>query len=233
MTTVVGTENVFVHLDLEQAGDALAIGLSHHPDILGLQEWPKGRDHLIEATKGYASVRPDHGGGPIVYKTSRYGVLHCGAVVLARGSFVGQLVGRKSKLPDSVATEAFFHDEATGHEIAVLNAHLDAEVQADGKYRTDSAHRPRVRRHKHEVRRIERWVAKQHRAGRIAYVVLDGNFDGLQIKGLVSCWDGHENHAGTLGHKRKPDIVFGPRNAAHVVTAATPSDHDAAFATYH
>ena len=103
-------------------------------------------------------------------------------------------------------------------EVAHLNGHYTAEVQKDGAYRTDLAHRLRVRRHKRERRRTRRRERHHQRRGRFVVVTVDGNFDGLQLPPLTSCWDGRKA-VGTLGG-RTVDIVFADRPARRVETFA-------------
>lgn len=230
MTTRAATANVFKGLDHDKAAHALAEVLAYSPDLGGLQEWGKQRDSILKAARAYDFARNDAGGGPVFWRRDRYGLVRCRAVVLARRSFVGHLTGRKSTLPDNIATLAILCDDQDGREVAAINAHLDAEVQTGGKYRTDKEHRPRVRRHKRQVRRLERLVRRQQRKGRRVFVFVDGNFDGLELDGLTSCWDG-QPHMGTLG-KRAVDIVFSGQKSRLVQTVVTGSDHKAVVADY-
>lgn len=104
-------------------------------------------------------------------------------------------------------------------------------LQYGGGYRTDKAHRARVRRHKREVRKLGRVARRRARKGKV-FVVLDGNFDGLKVRGLTSCWTGPDlPSAGTLG-KRRVDIIFAASAPKRVRTVKTPSDHRAVVADY-
>lgn len=229
MTTRVATANVKVTLDHLTAARALAEVLALNPDLGGLQEWPTGRDRLLKAASAYDYARNDAGGGPVFWRRDRFGLVRCRAVRLAGREFVGRLLGRKSTLPASWATLAILCDDESGGEVAVVNFHLTAEVQYGSAYRTDKAHRRRVRRHRREVRRLGRIARRQRRKGRPVYLLGDTNFDRLCIPGLVSCWDGESG--GTLG-KRAVDHVYSTRRAKAVRTVTTDSDHRAVVADY-
>lgn len=230
--TRVASANVRVTLDHLQAARALAEVLALNPDVGGLQEWPKGRGPLLKAATAYDYARNDLGGGPVFWRRDRYGLVRCRAVLLSRRSFVGRLPGRKSTLPANYATLAILCDDEDGAETAVINAHLDAEVQYAGRYRRDLAHRPRVRRHKKQCRRLERCARRQQRKGRTVFVTVDGNYDGLQLDGLTSCWtDVAPSVGGTLG-RRRVDIIFAAAAPTRVRTVTTPSDHRAVVADY-
>lgn len=231
MTTRVATANVFKGLDHKQAAHALVEVLAFMPDLGGLQEWPTGRDSILKSAAAYDFARNDAGGGPVFWRRDRYALVRGPrAVVLARRSFVGHLTGRKSTLPTNYATLAILCDDETGGEVAVINFHLTAEVQYGGGYREDKAHRARVRRHKREKRKLGRVARRQKRKGRKVYALGDGNYDGLRIRGLVSCWVG-QPHTGTLG-KRCVDAVFSTHKSRLVTTVATGSDHRAVISDY-
>lgn len=229
MSTRVGTANIFKGMSLVDAAHGLGVVLAERPDLLALQEWGPNRNSLLNGLKTYRWARSPKGGGPVLY-SDRYGLLRTNSRVLSRRSFVGRLPGRKSTLPDNVAGEFVFSDDRDGGEDVVLNFHLDAEVQSGGRYRTDKAHRPRVRRHKRQVRRLERIVARHQGKGRRVWLCGDTNYDGLRITGLVSCWSG-QRAQGTLG-RRTVDIVFADVPSFHVKTLVTGSDHRAVVATY-
>lgn len=205
--------------------------LDHHPRYLALQEVGPDRNSVLRAIgqkRGYRVVRAK-GGPPVLYEHATTEVLRTKRLVLSRSSFVGHLVGRKSTLPASIATEVVFEDDELGEGV-IIDAHLDAEVQFAGRYRTDKAHRPRVRRHKRQCHRIMRRVRRHLRKGRWVKVCMDGNFDGLELPPLVSCWAGRKP-LGTLGG-RSVDIVFSESTATDVRTVVTGSDHRAVVAIY-
>lgn len=227
--TRVITANVPIRkLSPDQRAAALKEILDRHPTYVGLQEW--GEDLLLAGAerRGFGRARA-RGGPPILFDLGRTGLLRVHGRRLARAELVGHLVGRKSRLPASIATEAIFEDDELG-EGAGIDAHLTAEVQRDGTYRTDLAHRLRVMRHKRERRRLRRRVEHHRSRGRWVLVFVDGNFDGLQLPPLTSCWDGRPA-TGTLGG-RTVDIVFADQRARRVETFATGSDHRAVEAIY-
>ena len=227
--TRVITANVPIRkLSPDQRARALKTILDRHPHYVGLQEW--GEDLLLAGAerRGFGRARAK-GGPPILFDLGRTGLLRVHPRRLARAEMVGHLVGRKSRLPASIATEAIFEDDELG-EGAVIDAHLTAEVQRDGTYRTDLAHRLRVMRHRRERRRLRRRVQHHLSKGRWVRVTVDGNFDGLELPPLISCWDGRRD-VGTLG-KRTVDIVFGDQAAEGVEEFHTGSDHLAVEATY-
>lgn len=227
--TRVITANVPIRkLSPDQRARALKTILDRHPHYVGLQEW--GEDLLLQAAAkcGFGVARAK-GGPPIMFDLGRTGLLRVHARRLARAELVGHLIGRKDRLPVSIATEAIFEDDELGEGV-VIDAHLTAEVQFGGTYRTDLAHRLRVMRHKRERRRLCRRVRHHLSKGRWVRVTIDGNFDGLELPPLTSCWDGRKQ-VGTLGG-RTVDIVFGDVPARHVDTFATGSDHRAVEATY-
>lgn len=206
------------------------------PDLGGLQEWSTVRDRatsLVMLQTGRAWARGPHGGGPVFWRIGNHQERAVRSIRLSRGEFVGHLLGRRSRLGPSWATEAVLDDlpgkRPDGSQTVVLNAHLTAEVQVGAGYRKDLAHRLRVMRHKREKRRLGRRARAHKRRGRRVFVVLDGNFDGLELGGFVSCWEGHDG--GSLG-SRAVDIVFTTGRAVAVKTYKTHSDHRAVAATY-
>lgn len=227
--TVVATANVRDTLDLDRAELALSLVLEHDPDVLALEEWPKGRDHLVKQA-GLGQARAPEGGGPVTWRKGRYSLVSCKGRTLARRELVGHLIGRKSRLPTSIANVTRLHDELTGRDDVVIAFHLTAEIQYAGRYRTDAAHWLRVRRHKRECRRLRRIIRRQFaKVDGNVYALGDTNFDGMELSPLTSCWKGHKG--GSLGG-RAVDIVFASRPADRVETQPTPSDHDAVIVTY-
>ena len=230
---VLATANIFKGMSVSAAAagvNTVLVTSGTSDVILALQEWAAGRQSILAdlRKRGLSSCRPDGGGGPIVH-AARYSSLHCRAVTLARRELVGHLIGRKNRLPASVANLTVLHDDETGDDLAVINFHLTAEVQSGGRYRRDLAHRPRVWRHKRERRRLSRLVRAQQRKGRIVYALGDTNFDGFTLPPLRSCWRGRKG--GTLGN-RAVDCVFAATEADVVKTVITGSDHRAVVVTY-
>lgn len=237
MSTTVATCNLRFTLSVAAFEHGLRLVLADHPDICVLQEAGPNRDHAIEkvcAELGYAWARAK-GGEPVLWKIARYGKTPRSVhpVLLARAEFVGHLIGRKDRLPPSIATEVCLDDVTAKHPdgavTVVLDYHLTAEVQYGARYRRDPAHLLRVMRHKREKRRLGGRARMQHRHGRTVYPAGDGNFDGMTLGGFVSCWTDH--HGGTLGG-RAVDIIFAATKAPKLWTIQTPSDHDSLVVTY-
>lgn len=201
-----------------------------NPHIIGVQEWGTSRNPAMKrlAHKHGMQWTRVSGAGPIMW-ADHLRLVKARPVTLARASRMGWLPGRRTHLPASVAALAILTNEY-GHETSVLNVHLTAEVQYGAGYRTDKAHRARVRRHKREVKAIARIARNQRRKGREVYVLGDTNFDSMRLPGLESCWTGHSS-PGTLGN-RTVDHVFGKAPAASVRRIGTASDHFAVVATY-
>lgn len=229
MTTICSA-NIRVTLPRKTAELALDKVLTEtHPHIVGVQEWGKSRDPAMKrlAYKHKMNWARVPGAGPIMWD-ERLRLVFIEPRRLARAGFLGRLIGRRSHLPDNIAAMAVL--EFNGREACVLNVHLTAEVQDRyGNYHRDLARRPRVRRHKREVRSIANIARRQRKKGRDVYVVGDFNFDGLVIPGLTSCWRGRDG--GTLGN-RAVDQIHTTSPAAQVRTISTPSDHDAVIANY-
>lgn len=243
----VGSANVEITLTEVEADHALRVVLAEAPSLLGLQEWRWGKPsasvldtrkanlRLKRATAGtrYEWGRPHGGGGPLVWDGHRYGLESLYGVVLAKGGFVGRLSGRKSTLPESIATVGIFHDDITSETAGMVDIHFTAEVQRGAHYRLDPAHWPRVLRHKRERAALRRLVKRLLRKVDRLYVVGDTNYDGMPCPPLVSAWDGHRGAeaAGTLG-SRTPDQVYAQDRSSHIKRVPTKSDHDAVVATY-
>lgn len=234
---VVGTANIADWISDAEAERALTIFIGEHPELAGLEEWGVSRDRILERLLAHTLLkwaRPAGGrGGPVLYDGSRYQLLHCRGVVIAKAGFMGHLPGRRDTLPPSYATVAVFQDEVLDEEVTLVVIHLTAEVQVGARYRPDSDHAERVRRHRKERRGASRVVRAQQRAGRRVYVVGDTNFDGMPLPPLTPCWAGHaaQEKAGTLGG-RTVDYVYAPDRATTVRVIKTPSDHKAVVATY-
>lgn len=247
-TTRIGTCNIKVTLSDADAEQVLHRFLNQgHPDLVGILEWdgPKPDkaalntrrtdDRLRRATEHtpHKFARPRDGGSPQVYNAARYHLLEMTAATLVGAGFVGHLPGRKSTLQPSVASVGIYKDVLYGGQQVVIAAHLTAEVQKGRGYRTDLAHRARVRRHKRERAALGRLVRKYERTGRPVSVVGDTNYDGMVLPPLVSCWVGHKRaeQAGTLGG-RSVDYVFAADRACSVQVIPTKSDHDGVVAVY-
>jgi hypothetical protein len=149
---------------------------------------------------------------------------------LARREYVGHLPGRKTRLPASWCTEVILTDLMSGETVVAEVFHMTADVQdAGGNYKRDPRYWLRVMRHKRERWRLGHRARMQKRRGRVVYPAGDGNFDGMQLGGFVSCWA--RRSGGTLGW-RSPDIIFGYTRGSRLETVETASDHDTLIVTY-
>lgn len=228
----IGTANIRYTLSDKAALAAVRKVITEaRPEILGLEEWHRPSSVLAQITSRsyYKVARAEHG-PPMLYDASRYTLLRTRNVTLAPEQHVGFLPGRKTTLPASIATLAIFWDEVLLIEVSAIRFHLTAEVQRGKGYRETVAHLRRVLRHKTERRRLRKVGIRQRRKGRRVYLEGDGNFDGLRLRGFVSCWEGRKPK-GTLGN-RAVDIIFASTPARDVRTIETASDHRAVVAVY-
>jgi hypothetical protein len=247
--TVVASANVLYKLAPHGARAALTQVLEAEPDLVGLQEWGVAR---LRPLRQFGDVRVVPG-----WRTGRLGTLREPAYqwvsAVAGGNVVGARVDRFEPVssrvvflscfgpsdrrdrflrtePPREVTVGVFRDRLRDRTVALMSYHLVPGVQVGSEYRSD---RPRlVRRHRSEVRRLERLIAEHQRAGHVVYAVGDSNFDGLRLAGLTSAWEGREDHPGTIGKgTRKVDDVHGPGRAGEVRLLITPSDHRAVVVT--
>lgn len=250
MTTVVASVNVLFTLSNAHARDALFDVLAERPHLVALQEFGPARDRILndipDHSGPYQWTRPKTDGdpaGPVLWHKHRFQLRAANAVRLARREYVGHLPGRKDRLAANYATEVILDglepDESQpnarhpdGTQTVLLNFHLTAEIQdvrGGGGYKKELKYRLRVARHKRERRRLEQRARAHLKKGRTVYVAGDGNFTGLELAGLVNCWQGRKG--GTLGG-RAVDIVFGARRPAKLWTKKNASDHDALVVVY-
>ena len=238
MPTRVASVNLKFTLTDAQFEAGLREVLAREPDLVALQEVGKSRNSILQriAREGqYEWTRPRSPNGdpvmPVMWRRSRFVLRACRPIRLARREYVGRLEGRKSNLPASWATEGIF-DDLADHQAGptvLLNMHLTAEVQLNGKYRTDLRHRLRVQRHRQERWRLGRRARFHKRHARTVYVAGDTNYDGMRLGGFINCWLARSG--GTFGH-RAVDCVFG-ETRGNPTTVKTPSDHRAVICTYH
>jgi hypothetical protein len=229
------------------AGDQLV-------DLVGLQEWAGGARNRIlrklgpatffptfrrllrraerKATSGYGWARPALGGPWVGYRAARYVPLFVRSKTLAPAGRLERVPGFRSLLGASKVTVAGFHDLEEDRDTVVVNGHLTRHVQKGRGYRKNLP--KTVARHKRERRALGRVIGYHEKRGRRVYVTVDGNYDGLELEGLVPCWQGHPlpETGGTLGNSRRVDIIFGPDEAREVLVIPTASDHDAVVAGY-
>lgn len=241
-----------------QAADGLDKVLNHpttRVDLVGLQEWAGGPRNAIlrrrgtltripalrrwlplvkpaRAADGWTWVRPALGGPTVGAKASRYVPRFVRSRTLAPAGRLERVPGFRALLGASKVTVAGFTDLADGGRLVVLiDGHLTRHVEKGGHYRRGL---PRtVARHKREVAQLERVIAYHEARGRRVFVTIDGNYDGLDLEGLVPCWLGHPKAetGGTLG-ARRPDVIYADDHATEVDVIETISDHDALVATY-
>lgn len=242
--TTVATANVLYTLGQDDARSALADVLALEPDLVGLQEWYPSRAGLLRETGQVAWVpgrmplgrragAPGHyvwslallGGCAVGARAERFELLSSRAVLLSapgRADREDRVLGLE---PPRLAAVGVYRDRRLNRTVALVDYHLVSGVQARGRYRPD---RPRlVERHRREVRRLGRLVARLLAAGHTVYAVGDSNVDGLRLPGLTSAWEGREGVPGTLGPVRHVDDVHGPGRAEVVTLVTTPSDHRA------
>jgi hypothetical protein len=247
--TVVASANILYTLGWRDARAALTQVLESEPDLVGFQEWYVARLRLL---RQFGEVRVIPGWRTGHLGTRREPAYHWVSAV-AGGNVVGARADRfeplssrvvflsclgRSDRPDRFlrteppreVTVGVFRDRLRDRTVALMSYHLVPGVEAGSDYRPD---RPRlVRRHRSEVRRLERLIAEHQRAGDVVYAVGDSNLDRLRLAGLTSAWEGREHHPGTIGSgTRKLDDVHGPGRASEVTLLTTPSDHRALVAT--
>ena len=231
MSLRVGTLNEQKDLpDATAAADLTAWLTQDRPDLAGLNEWTPDRNSILrDLGPEWGWDRPDDGGPVALYRSDRFELTNCYGHELVGEQYVGDLEGRKSVLPPSIATVAKF--TRADKSVALVIVHLTAEVQDRfGDYRTDDAHGLRVRRHKKERRRLRRLVRKLRRRKYIVFVVGDMNYDSMPLPPLISCWHGNVEQ-GTLGG-RTVDYVYTDREAGGVRTFKGHSDHRGVVAIY-
>jgi hypothetical protein len=253
------TQNVWVNAPLGVADAVLRRLLDQEPDIVALQEWPGGRNPLLEATGTFERVptarralrrrkrwepgqgvvwsRPVLGPtGPIGLRADRYELLSCKAVTLTDSRRVRPTPRHpRATLPANRATVVLAHDHEHDEDVVVLGYHLWSGVQVGGHYSQRPGDRVRVDGHRDQVAALGRLIREHLDRDRVVYALGDSNFHGLKLPGLVSAWDGRENQPrGThRGSRRKIDDVFGPGRAGQVELVDHPDrriDHQGVLA---
>jgi len=241
--TDVATANVLDRLPKSDARAALHAVLDREPDLVGLQEWRLSRLGLLAETGavgwpgrpvgrpgGYVWVVPQWWSEcPVGFRADRYELLERTAHRLAWFGPADLGSRRPPVLPARSVTVVRLRDLWLDARVCVVDHHLTPGVQQRGEYRAD---RPLlVARHRLEVQRLERVIARELALGQVVYAVGDSNFEGQQLAGLRSAWEGRDSHPGTLW-RRKIDDVHGPTVASRVDLVRTPSDHAAVIARY-
>lgn len=248
MSTTVASANVLYSLGRRDATAALSAVLAHQPDLVGLQEWYPARWPLLRPTGSVSLVAPlarlprspgRHrgayhwsapllGGCAVGARADRYRPVRTEARVLSlpgRGDRDDRLMSLE---PPRIATVAVYRDLLLERSVCLVDYHLVSGVQRLDVYRPD---RPRLAaRHRGEVAALARLVTQMLERGHVVHATGDSNFHGLRLPGLVSCWDGRPEQAGTLGPRRQVDDVHGPGPAEAVTLVTTASDHRAVLA---
>ncbi|MCL2542471.1 MAG: hypothetical protein FWE71_08450 [Nocardioidaceae bacterium] len=236
MTTRIATANVLYKLPRYDARHALDLVLAEEPDLVGLQEWYVVRLPLLRPT-GSVRVAPGPvtvpGGSRFQWVTGLGG----GNVVGARADRYDLLASRQPWLslpgptdrtdrllnlePPREATVGVFADREAGDTVALISYHLVSGAVRGASYRSD---RPRlVRRHRHEVARLDDLVGELQADGHRVYAVGDSNHHLQRLTGLTSAWEDREP-APTCGRQTLDD-VHGPGDATGLRLVTTPSDH--------
>lgn len=244
---VVATANVLRSLSRDEARESLHDVLASAPDLVGLQEWGLARRTLLReagsvrglplwpgagrrrgsAEPGYLWYAAPAGGCVVGARADRFRLVRSGSALLdgvGRAERPDRWLGIE---PPRFAAVSTYEERASRRRVALVSYHLVSGVQVQGAYRADW---PRlVRRHRHEVGRLQDLCDQLGDRGYEVHAVGDSNFDGLHLSGLTSAWEGR-GHPGTLGH-RCVDDVFGPGQAASVKLIDTESDHKALVVT--
>jgi hypothetical protein len=237
VTTRIATANVLYKLPRADARRALEVVLDEEPDLVGLQEWYAVRLPLLRATgsvrltpgppldvpgTGFHWVTALAGGNALGARADRYDLLEAHQHWLSRPGRSERADRPLGIEPPREATVGVFRDRQEGDTVALISYHLVSGAVRGPAYRTDD--RPRmVRRHQHEVGRMERLVADLQAAGHRVYAVGDSNHHLQRYAGLTSAWAGRD-WVPTLGRWTLDD-VHGPGPATSVRTLTTPSDH--------
>lgn len=224
----VATANVLVGLGDDQAGAALDRVLRFRPEVVGLQEWSRGRRRVLKGrgvvyrlprlrkrlgrklpAQGYVFGYP-LGGAPPVGVDAAWGELLAVRTVTLDPARAG--------LRATKACEAIIQEHATGQLHVVLNLHLlahhDRPAYLAGWKRGKAA--------------AETWVKSWE--GYTRWVLGDTNKHLMVLPPLLSCWHGNKAEP-TLG-RRTIDNIYGESAASSARAVETPSDHDAVVAEY-
>lgn len=216
------TANVLNTLSDSRVRDRLA-DLTERADVIALQEWGHGRNHLLRET-GTVAIGPwlrkpkqrgpftwargRVGGGPIGVRNSLgWDLLSARAKMLVGPGRMDPAPGRRTWLGPSWATVTRWR-RPDGRVVVLINVHLTAGVQ-QGKDRYRSDRPARVARHKAERRALERLLTKHRAKGRIVEVYGDSNYHWMSVPGLTPWWV--ETGGGTLGARAIDGIWTGTR----------------------
>lgn len=241
---LVASANVQQDLPQPVAREAVDAVLDAGPDLVGLQEWRPDRFWLLR-TWGDVRLAPGLPAVPGRRRAYHWVTTPFGCVVGARADRFTPISARWVLLngvapvaspyrpagvePPRMLALGTYRDRATSRAVTIGCYHLVPGVQAGRRYRRDQ---PRlVDLHRREHARLQRAIDDSQARGEVVYAVGDSNFDGFALRGMTSCWVGHEDAPGTFGPGRmRIDDVWGPGPATDVRLIETASDHRAVLA---
>src|SRR5689334_4248708 len=101
VTDRIGTANIRYTLPNGDVEAAIREMLREGVEMLGLNEVGPDRDGILERICRGTHWRWTRakGGGPMLWNQTRYSLVNCRPIRLARQEYVGHLIGRKSRLP--------------------------------------------------------------------------------------------------------------------------------------
>jgi hypothetical protein len=231
---VLAYANVFDGLSHADAKIAFDEVRASEAQLVGLGEWGPGRQDILDADEAFTWVKPGPACPPVGADKARYVSVTAHMRLIAKGRAVDRKPnGQPSRthLGDLYATVSVWQERPTGDLVTVVNAHLPSASSKAGIWRRIAgALSPRARMAR-EAKREVRAIVKRHWAfGRRVYVVGDMNIHNMQLRPLVSCWEGRTLRP-TL-NRSTYDMVLAQQPAADVRLIKTPSDHKAVVATY-
>lgn len=243
MTTRIVTANTLYKLPRAKAREVLADVLAPRPDLVGLQEWYVDRLPLL-LPSGSVRVTPGPplsvpggrdfhwitglgGGNAVGARRDRFDLRQAHQRWLSMPGPTDRTDRLLNLEPPREATVGIFRDRDSGGTVALLSYHLVSGAVRGASYRTDRPHL--VRRHQHEVCRIEEIVAGLQARGHVVYAVGDANRHLQRFAGLTSAWEGRQP-VPTCGGTTIDD-VHGPGPATDLEVITTPSDHKALLVT--
>lgn len=245
----VGTYNVYKRASFREFIDDMQRLVATNTDLIGLQECTGSqRRDALAVLPGWGVHQPEGrqaAKDPIVWRESRFALVDAGSDVGAKGFAGGQ--------PRRYLNWVELDDRITGRTVYLINTHLHAGIDRNGKPRV---WRPRTRQafgHIEGVRDLARWLGTQ---GEV-FVTGDFNicyrddrrvrhprFPYMVLKGarLVPCWEWAQVRRWEETHGRRDrliDYVYHQRS--RYVTPASVrildskfynSDHNPVLATY-
>lgn len=237
------TANTLFKLPRAKAREVLADVLAPAPDLVGLQEWyvdrlplllPSGSVRIapglpvsVPGGRDYHWITGLGGGNAVGARRDRFDLLEAHQPWLDGPGPTDRTDRLLNLEPPREVTLGVFRDREAGDTVAILSYHLVSGAVRRAEYRTDRPHL--VRRHRHEVVRLERIVSGLQAQGHRVYAVGDANRHLQRFAGLTSAWEGREAvptcGGGTI------DDVHGPGPASEVAVITTPSDHRALLVT--